>query len=145
MNTPRKLLVQKRPAGFAIATALFILVVLAAIAAAMINLFSGENARLGMEAQGTQAYQAAKAGIEWGLYQQSINKSCSSAPKSFVATAPTLSGFTISVTCTQSASKPVVYSISSWACNFPDGESNSCPNVTNPGNGYVERKIEVLL
>ena len=143
MNTPRKLLVQKRPAGFAIATALFILVVLAAIAAAMINLFSGENARLGMEAQGSQAYQAAKAGIEWGLYQQSINKVCTTAPQSFSPAAPTLSGFTVSVTCTAAASTPLVYSIVAVACNQP--ASGACPNTTNPGSGYIERRIEVTL
>ena len=143
MSTPRKVLLQKRSAGFAIATALFILVVLAAIAAAMVNLFSGENARLGMEAQGTQAYQAARAGIEWGLYRQSINKVCNPNPQSFSPTAPTLSGFTVSVTCTTADSTPPVYSIVAVACNQP--ASGACPNATNPGSGYIERRIEVTL
>lgn len=143
MNTPRKLLVQKRPAGFAIATALFILVVLAAIAAAMINLFSGENARLGMEAQGSQAYQAAKAGIEWGLYQQTINGACAGGPVSFSLNAPTLAGFTVSVSCAAASSKPIVYSISSVACNQPN--AGVCPNNVNPGANYIERRLDVVL
>ncbi|QWT47463.1 hypothetical protein [Azospira inquinata] len=143
MSTPRKVLLQKRSAGFAIATALFILVVLAAIAAAMVNLFSGENARLGMEAQGSQAYQAARAGIEWGLYRQSINGSCVATPQSFSPAAPTLSGFTVSVTCTAAVSNPVVYSIVAVACNQPT--NGACPNTTNPGAGYIERRIEVTL
>lgn len=137
-------MLQKRSAGFAIATALFILVVLAAIAAAMVNLFSGENARLGMEAQGSQAYQAARAGIEWGLYRQSINGSCVATPQSFSPAAPTLSGFTVSVTCTSAGIFPVlVYSIVAVACNQP--ANGACPNTTNPGAGYIERRIEVTL
>ncbi len=58
-----------RPRGFALPSALFLLVILASLAAFLVNLSMTQNATSTQDVQGARAYQAARAGIEWGLYQ----------------------------------------------------------------------------
>lgn len=131
--------------GFAIVSAIFILVVLAALGAFMLSVSSSQQIASALDVQGARAYQAARVGIEWGLYRQLQASSCS-ASTSFVPAAATLSGFTITVTCAATADPggaggPTVYSLTSTACNQPDGVT--CPNTANPGAFYVERRLTV--
>lgn len=58
-----------RQSGFALVTAIFILVVLAGLGAAMVSISSSQHATVALDIQSTRAYQAARAGIEWGAYQ----------------------------------------------------------------------------
>ncbi len=107
--------------------------------------------RPAQDLQGTRAYQAARAGIEWGLYKLLRESgSCTgnpAAPNSFtLSTAPTLAGFTVSVYCTPTTDPggyggPTVYDITSTACNQPNGVH--CPNTINPSNLYIERRLKV--
>jgi MSHA biogenesis protein MshP len=167
--------------GFAIVTAIFILVVLAALGAFILNVFTNQQIGSALDVQGVRAYQAARAGIEWGLFKvqssQKYNFSygdgtevtpavgavdpsvtpvskvpsrvCPAPSTSFVpTTAPTLSGFTVTVTCqalTDAASGPTVFKITATACNQP--AAGSCPNTsstTPPNSFYVERMLEVV-
>jgi hypothetical protein len=93
--------------GFAIVSAIFILVVLAALGAFMVTISSSQQVGSALDVQGVRAYQAARAGIEWGLYRQLRDESCSSAT-SFSPAASSLSGFTVSVACTASVTCSVV-------------------------------------
>lgn len=92
--------------GFAIVSAIFILVVLAVLGAFIVNISTSQQIGSALDVQGVRAYQAARAGIEWGLYKQlqSVPASCA-ASSSFTPAAATLNAFTVSVTC--SASVPV--------------------------------------
>ncbi len=129
--------------GFTLASAIFLLAVLAALGAAMLHLSTLSHTGSAMDIQGSRAYQAAKAGIEWGLYQESINHACT-ASSSFVPSAPTLSVFTITVTCLPAVNpntipNVTVYRITSTACNQPSG--GSCPG--SAGNvDYIERQMQ---
>ena len=129
--------------GFAIITAIFILVVLAVLGAFMVNVSTNQHIGSALDVQGVRAYQAARAGIEWGLYQKLINTSCVSVPpSSFSPTATTLAGFKVTVTCTETTDDPnggpPVYTITSTACNT----TGSCPSAS-PSSLYVERRLDV--
>jgi len=113
--------------GFSIIAAIFILVVLAALGAFMVTISTTQQVGSALDIQGSRAYQAARSGIEWGLYKvQSYTlgvnngyrytwdcpvtdtgsmcpnrRSCPAAISSFAfpAGATTLAGFTVTVTC----------------------------------------------
>jgi MSHA biogenesis protein MshP len=157
---------RNRIRGFAIVTAIFILVVLATLGAFIVNVFSAQQIGSALDLDGVRAYQAARAGVEWGIYQVQAttaynfsygtpavvvgsaspdSRACPSTG-SFTPAAPTLSAFTVTVTCTEVAGTsggPKVYLLVSVACNRPN--SGSCPNTTDPHAYYVERRIEVAL
>jgi len=160
----------KRIRGFAIVSAIFILVVLAALGAFIVNISTTQQIGSALDVQGVRAYQAARAGIEWGLYQvQSSNgfdyanpntRACPATVTtsfSFAPAATTLSGFTVTIICTRTPvddtpannpnNSPAVYSITSTACSEPfagwTATTTACPNTANPGSFYVERRLEV--
>jgi MSHA biogenesis protein MshP len=59
----------QRTRGFALILALFLIVTLAAIGAYMLTVSNVQVETGVMDEQGARAYQAARAGIEWGAYQ----------------------------------------------------------------------------
>lgn len=148
--------------GFAIVSAIFILVVLGALGAFIVNISTNQQIGSALDIQGVRAYQAARAGIEWGLYSVASSngfnsttpntRTCFAPPTSFnPTTAATLADFRITVTCNRFPvddspannpnSSPAVYAITATACNQPD--AGACPNTTNPGSLYVERRLDV--
>lgn len=137
-------LLNRSAKGFAIVTAIFILVVLAVLGAFIVNVSTNQHIGSALDVQGVRAYQAARAGIEWGLYQQLRTNSCV-ASSNLPLAAPTLTSFTVTVTCAKSTDAnngPTVYSITSTACSSPDATTLGCPNTT-PGNAYIERRLDV--
>ena len=131
---------QRAAQGFAIITAIFILVVLAVLGAFMVNVSTNQHIGSALDVQGVRAYQAARAGIEWGLYQKLIGSACVSST-SFTPTATTLTGFTVTVTCdavADASGGPTVYTITATACNA----TGSCPSAS-PGSLYIERRLDV--
>ena len=158
-----------RPRGFAIVSAIFILVVLGALGAFIVNISTNQQTGSALDIQGVRAYQAARAGIEWGIYQVQATPAynfsygtpavavgsanpntrlCPASPTSFVPAAPALAGFTVTVTCIATVDLvnggPTVYTLQSTACNRP--AAGACPPaVPAPGADYIERRIEVTL
>ena len=55
--------------GFSLITAIFILVIFAALGAAMVTFSTVQHTTVAMDIQSARAYQAARAGIEWGAYE----------------------------------------------------------------------------
>ncbi len=55
--------------GFALVAALFVMVIVAVVVATMSRLSVTQNASLDLAIQQARAYQAARAGLEWGLHQ----------------------------------------------------------------------------
>jgi MSHA biogenesis protein MshP len=138
----------KRLRGFAIVSAIFILVVLAALGAFIVNISTTQQIGSALDVQGVRAYQAARAGIEWGLFRvlqdtgfaanlpaQTTNQltaasSCTSVDPvnptiaSFgFAGVDTLSGFTVTVACFASHDGtnlgPWTYKLTTTACSQP--------------------------
>jgi MSHA biogenesis protein MshP len=94
--------------GFSIVSAIFLLVILTALGAAILNISTVQHASSALDVQGARAYQAARAGIEWGLYTKlqtsTKNTYCNNAatPTSTSFSMPagtTLSSFTVTVVC----------------------------------------------
>jgi len=56
-------------AGFVLPSAIFLLVILAGLAAFLVNISTTQNMTSAQDIQGARAYHAARAGLEWGLYQ----------------------------------------------------------------------------
>jgi len=71
MSFPSIRLLRQTPTsqGFVLPSAIFLLVILAALAAFLVTISTTQNVTSAQDAQGARAYQAARAGIEWGLYQ----------------------------------------------------------------------------
>lgn len=135
--------IARRQKGFALITAIFLLVVMAGLGGAIVSISTSQHAGSALDIQGTRAYHAARSGVEWGVYKVVNNSACFAA-SSFVPQAPTLSGFTVTVTCFSSPGPGItVYQIQSTACNQPSG-AGICPG---PGGSatYVERQIQVTL
>lgn len=129
--------------GFTAVSAIFILVILTVLGAFIMTVSTNQQIGSAQDLLGVRAYEAARSGIEWGLYQQLRNGSCA-ASSNFAPPAPTLAGFTVTVTCTTTAGTnggPTTYTVQSTACNQPGG--GTCPNVANPGDRYIERRLDV--
>lgn len=62
-------LCQARSRGFAVASAVFILVILAVLAAAITLMTTQTQTEHARDTLGSRAYQAARAGLDWGAYQ----------------------------------------------------------------------------
>lgn len=132
-----------RPArGFGIVTAVFLLVVLAGLGAALVNLTTVQHTVSAFDIQGARAYQAARAGIEWGLYRELRVNSCA-ATSSFAVPA---TGFTVTVQCTLTAGPGTLqrYQLLATACNQPVGGVCSAASASN-NTDYVQRVLQAEL
>jgi MSHA biogenesis protein MshP len=143
---------QAKQSGVGLVTAIFLLVVIAGLAAAMVTVFTAQQTGSQLDQQGTRAYQAARAGIEWGLFRARQATPCSG---SFALPAASmLSGFTVTVTCTATAgpggdatlARTVITAV---ACNQPVNGACSVDSTGTPDPrnnlDYVARRIEVQL
>jgi MSHA biogenesis protein MshP len=144
----------RRSAGVGLVTAIFLLVVLAGLGVAMVTVFTAQQNISSLDVQGARAYQAARAGIEWGLFQQMRNKRCTDSTTFPLPSNSVLNGFVVTVTCTyihkvelEPISGPADaldrWVITALACNLqPAGGTCQTP-INNPD--YVQRKIEVRI
>ena len=91
-----------RGRGFALIPALFLIVVLGALAVVAVRVGTGQQQAVTMSLEEARALAAAQAGIEWGAYQsvgvtpQPGNCAASTA---LGLTEASLNGFTVIVTC----------------------------------------------
>lgn len=108
--------------GFSLISAIFLIVVMALLAAMMVPFYAAEQKSSGLDVQGAQAYHAAKAGIEWAAYQIAPNPpspafamACQNGttppqPGNF----PGITGISIVVTCSAINSSEVTTSTPLW-------------------------------
>jgi MSHA biogenesis protein MshP len=121
--------------GFALIPALFLIVVLGALALVVIRVSTGQQQAVIMALQETRALSAAQAGIEWGAYQSlSASKICA-ASTTLNLTEAALNGFTVVVTCaattfTNGAATSASYVLKSTATTGTYGQP-----------GYVHRVV----
>jgi MSHA biogenesis protein MshP len=138
---------RSRSAGIGLVTAIFLLVVLSGLAVALVSLFTSQQVKSNLDEQGARAYQAARAGAEWALWQQAQTHHCPSSPTTFPLPGnSSLSSFSVTVTCVQKdvssggGQALPSYVITAVACNLPG--SGGCPNPSN-NPSYVQRRVEV--
>ncbi len=143
---------RRKSAGVGIVTAIFLLVVLAGLAVALVSIFTSQQQSSMLDEQGVRAGQAARAGIEWGLYHrvQAKDGACADGSTTAVALAgDVLRQFTLSVSCRKVAGPvtPVPNALDRWvirATACAPAQNGACPaSVNNPD--YVRRVIEVQI
>lgn len=145
---------RKAVRGFALMTAIFLLVVLGAFAAFAVSFSTNTAATHALSVQGARAYEAARAGLEWATYQikdpnGTLSPGATNLPACF--TSPTalalpaaMGGFTVQVTCTRYPSASATPSY------HEEGNKRSAFYVVvatatlgTAGNvDYVERRLE---
>ena len=139
--------------GFAIVTAIFLLLLLAALGAFMVSISTAQHSTSAQDVQGSRAYQAARAGIERSVYQimapENANfglttgfttqYACPAGASSLNTLTGTLTGFNVSVTCTsntydEGGNRVSVYRLTSTANLGTVGTTN-----------YVERQLSATV
>lgn len=141
-----KIFPSRRMRGFSLVTAIFLLVVLAGLGAVMVNVFTLQQHESALDVQGVRAEQAARAGIEWGVYRQLIDGQCNPSVSFALPAGTSLSSFSVSVQCSTATGPGTLtsWTITSTACNQPAAAMPRCPN---PGNNpdYVQRRLQAVL
>lgn len=129
--------------GFALISAIIILVVLAGLGAFAASFIPMQQMGSAADVMGVRALYAARSGLEWGAYQitQGGPSCLASSSNTFPSTAASMQGITVTVAC--DGSKAPLYKITATACTQPSG--SACPNTSGPTNVYVERQVEMVL
>jgi len=135
--------------GFGAIAAIVVLVILALLAAAIVSISTTQQLTSAQDVMSAKAWQAARAGNEWGLFQALQNSSCvANTPLDLSAQ----TGFHVTVSCSSSSFREgesaantsrslTVYQITAVAC-----PAAPCPadDASVAGPGYVERRRVVL-
>lgn len=87
--------------GFALVPALFLVVVLSALAVVAVRIGNGQQHAVTMGLQQARALAAARTGIEWGAYQ-ALHGSCVSST-TLNLTESAASGFAVVISCASTA------------------------------------------
>jgi MSHA biogenesis protein MshP len=127
--------------GFAAIAAIFLVVLLAALGAFMVSISNTAQLDSAKDIQGSRAYWAARAGLEWGLGSANAVASPSNITSSTCTSATPLSieGFSVQVSCT--------------VATYVDGDPHYLIKIMSvasaggvPGGiGYVERSVSAAL
>ena len=135
--------------GFVLMLALFMIVSLAALGVYLLTVATGQLEAGVQDEQGARAYQAARAGLEWGAYQVLRNPAFATACAAALQTQNIsyingLSGFHGVVTCqsagneTEAGAAVRMFRITSKGCN-----QVACPAASLPT--HVERELQLTL
>lgn len=132
-----------RQRGFSIITAIFLIVVLAALGAFAVGMFRVQQMTAALDELGARGYQAAQTGIDWGAWQVLRGAGTCAGATGNLALPGSLSSFTVSVACSSSlhheaGTDMTIFQLTATACNQPAG--GACPNPA-PGPDYVERQV----
>ena len=148
----------QRNRGFAIVAAIFLLVILSALATFIVSVSTGQHIGQAMDVEGERAFQAANAGMDWARFRIAATNACpansnwgaTNTSFGFVGTA-TLGSYVATVECrvpepatTVGAVATTVFEVRVTACNKPQAAEPRCPGVVNTF-GYVERQMIGLL
>ncbi len=133
--------------GFLLPAVIFLIVILAGLAAYAVNISTAQQSNAVQDIQGARAYHIAKSGAEWAAYQIMQSSPTATPPNVDLPTCPADStlafdGFAVSVSCRSSATyfeqgsdhAIILYEITSTA---KYGTANT--------SGYIERQVLVTL
>lgn len=132
---------QRFQQGFAAIAAIFLVVVLAALGGFMLTFSNTQQLTSAQDLQGSRAYWAARAGLEWAVVAIPATPAlCPNAASSFVAGAPTLiNGFTIQIRCSRN-----VYDESGVTITIYKFETIASMGTVG-SIGYVERSVSASI
>lgn len=126
--------------GFSLVMAIFLIVVLGGIAVFLGRVATMQYHASALDEEGVLAYQAARAGIEWGAYRALKDGSCAASASLGFPGGTALAKYGVTVTCAASATHEgltplTVYQIVATANN----------GASPAGEYYVERQLQVTL
>ena len=128
-----------RQRGFSIVAAIFILVVLAALAGFIVAVTTTQNLSFAQDVQGARAYQAARAGIDYAATRYVASPTSANCGAYSVSLAGTpLAEFSVAITSSAVGSGPG-YAF----CTFTSRASTTGIAVGSPA--YVEREIRAVI
>jgi MSHA biogenesis protein MshP len=126
--------VRRTSRGFAAIAAIFLVVGLASLGAFMLTLSNTQQLTSAQDVQGTRAYWAARAGLEWGISSANVLSACP-AP----LTTLTVDGFSTAVTCSLS-------SFAEAGVNIKLIQLRSVASSGTVGSvGYIERSLSASM
>jgi MSHA biogenesis protein MshP len=140
-----------RQRGLGAVAAIVVLVLLAALSAAVVRMTTAQQMGSAQEVSAARASQAARAGIEWGLYQAFRGSWTACAGNTQTLDLSADLGMRVTVTCNSSLynegeSAPGtpqtvrVFTLDAVACN----STSSCPDAARvTGPTYVERRMQI--
>lgn len=129
---------KRRQGGFGLVTAVFLLVVLSGLGAAMLTFFTAQQQSSSLDITGARAYQAARAGIEWGAFRVVRMDVCASSAT--LTLEGSLAAYPVTVECkqtphTEAGTTLIVYQLKATA--------NNVQGAGTPD--YVERRIRATI
>jgi MSHA biogenesis protein MshP len=125
----------RRASGVALLSAIFLMVVLVSLGAAMAVMSSTSQNTASKSLQTAKVYYGAKAGLEWGIQRAVAQATCGAA--GFTLAQGALNGVAVQVTCVQQTTHGganVVYYLTSTATIGAVG-----------GLDYAERRVEATV
>lgn len=151
---------QGRQRGFTIVSAIFLLVVLASLGAFIVNISATQSVTSAQDVQGSRAYHAARAGLDWGLYQvlDPLNATVvlpaspgwPNMPDCPADTSMVVEGFSVTVRCSRfpsgaaGPSGPPVYNEAGTSRSIVVYELTATAHSGVVGTiGFVERNVSV--
>jgi len=87
----------RRASGFGLVAALFLIIVVTLLVITMARLSTVQHGSTSLAIQQARAYQAARAGLEWGISQAVQSSLCAAGTPSMTGTG--LAEFSVSVSC----------------------------------------------
>lgn len=125
---------KRAAAGFSMVTAIFLLVIMAALGVFMLTLSGTHQATPQQSLLAARVYFGARAGLDWGIQQAIAAGSCAGST-AFALTGSGLSGVTATVICASTAhTGGTVYRITSTAVHGTFGALD-----------YAQRRIEATV
>ena len=137
-----------RQRGFSLVSAIFLLVVLAGLGGFMVSLSTMQQTTSALDVQGSRAYQAARAGIEWGAFRVMAPENarpfgahyvCPVAQASMPALAGALSGFAVRLDCVGTVYAEGSNVITAYQL------TSTATFGTAPSTDYVERRMRASI
>lgn len=158
VRRPSALSPQSSERGFSLVTAIFLLVVIAALGVFAVTLSTTQQQSAALDVTGSRAYQAARAGVEWGAYQiirsgvagGVFTAACQTggAQSQPGALPGTLAGFTVTVECSATsydeAGRTAVGGNPLWVYRLTSSASGVAGAQTGSPD-YVERQMTVTI
>jgi MSHA biogenesis protein MshP len=136
--------------GFSLVSAIFLLVVIAAMGAFAVTLSNNQHQSDAMDVMGKRTYQAARAGMEWGLFQiiqsnvagTTFASACQTAtyPSSVTLAGATFSNYLpVAVTCSATSA---VDASTVWIYTLTASAATAAPAGSTD---YFERQLSVTI
>ncbi|MEK6208762.1 MAG: agglutinin biogenesis protein MshP [Pseudomonadota bacterium] len=144
---------RKRTGGFSLISAIFLLVVVTLLGAYVVTLSTSQQTAEALDVEGARAYQAARAGVEWGAWEllqapaSAFRTACDGVGATYATPisqplaglAGTLSGFAVAVQCGSAAATEAGVNVRVYRLTVTASKGNLGSLF------YVERQLQATL